>query len=81
VAADAAFESIKGPLFFAVESRLRKIHELNGFLPKLAGFVDFEAFRPDLAALGADTAKGKRINQAFAVLKFLYTLARYQTRT
>jgi hypothetical protein len=30
--------------FFAVESQRRKIHELSGFLPKLAEFVDFEHF-------------------------------------
>lgn len=45
--------------FFAVESQLSKIHELSGFLPKLAGFVDFEAFRSDLSELRGEAGKGK----------------------
>jgi hypothetical protein len=69
--------------FFAVESQLRKIHELSGFLPKLAEFVDFEAFRSDLSELRGDTAQGKGGRPAFdlvlmfkvCVLKFLYNLS------
>jgi hypothetical protein len=45
--------------FFAVEDQLRKIHELNGFLPRLAEFVDFEAFRSELSVLRGEMAKGK----------------------
>jgi hypothetical protein len=45
--------------FLVVEGQLRKIHELNGFLPKLAEFVDFEAFRSELSVLRGEMAKGK----------------------
>jgi transposase len=69
--------------FFAVEEQLRKIHELNRFLPKLAEFVDFEAFRSDLSVLREGTSKSNGGRPAFdlvlmfkiCVLKFLYNLS------
>jgi IS5 family transposase len=69
--------------FFATEDQLRKIHELNGFLPRLAEFVDFEAFRSELSVLRSETVKGRGGRPAFdvvlmfkvCVLKFLYNLS------
>ena len=71
------------PDFFAVEDQLRKIHALNRFLPKLAEFVDFEAFRSDLSVLRGEAVKGKGGRPPFdvvlmfkiCVLKFLYNLS------
>jgi IS5 family transposase len=71
------------PDFFAVEDQLRKIHELNGFLLRLAEFVDFEAFRSELSVLRRETPKGQGGRPPFdvvlmfkvCVLKFLYNLS------
>jgi IS5 family transposase len=69
--------------FFAEEDQLRKIHELNGFLPRLAKLVDFEAFRSELSVLRGEAPKGKGGRPSFdpvlmfkvCVLKFLYNLS------
>ena len=75
------------PGFWDVEARLRELSAQGDPLEKLAATVDFEMFRPDLAAaLGPrDLAKGGRppfdavLKFKMLVLQAMHGLSREQT--
>ena len=72
--------------FFDLERQLKKIYDLNDFMPKLDSLVNWEMFRPDLIKVREpkDPANGGRpsfdvvLMFKILVLKKMYTTARHK---
>jgi len=73
--------------FFAIESQLDKIYQINNFLPKLNALVDWEIFRPTLNKVREKDRKSNAGCKPFdvvlmfkiLVLKSMYNLSDDQT--
>ena len=73
--------------FFAIESQLEKMYQINDFLPKLNTLVDWEIFRSDLEKVREKERKSNAGRHAFdvmlmfkiLVLKSMYNLSDDQT--
>ena len=73
--------------FFAIESQLDKIYQINNFLPKLNALVDWEIFRNDLNKVREKERKSNAGRLSFdvmlmfkiLVLKSMYNLSDDQT--